>query len=985
MAAEVYEIGIGNELDNLNNDRQESIDCDLIGSLLPLNRKHLNIVHFNIRCMYKNFNELVSFLQTYKLTFCDIIILSECWHIDNTNLFNIRNYNIYYNHGDINKNDGMLIYVNENINTKLVNIKLKKSGVTISKINLTINSITYGITCGYRPPSSNMHYFLEDIDRFFSDNLNGNIELFIGDININILNKNDIFTNQYLSLVGSYGFEATIKGPTRVTLNSATCLDHIFIRSKLKSGLLKFDSFILNGDLTDHFPIMINFYGEQAVGTRSKLISKIVENINLETLGDHFDRETWAHVINNNDAESATDNFITSVRHYIELSKEKRTVYFRDYNKLKPWITNGIIAAIKRRDKMKKYILINKNAGDTAAYKTYRNNLNKIIQKQKYEFYKNKIENNKNNLKKIYEIVSEAVDEKKCGSVNNFEILDDRGNSFSNKKDMANYCNKFFTEIGTKMHNKIVTPDNMFQINHNSMSSMFLKPVDKNEIIGHINSLKNNCAPGYDGVESRIIKYFHLHLINPLVHLINIIFRTGVVPSGFKKSIVTPIFKDKDKTKITNFRPISVISNFAKVFEKCLRDRLSGWLLSNNILSKNQFGFCNGLSTSDAIYELTKNVTNNLDSGNKCLAVFLDLAKAFDTVPHDSLLNVLNIYGVRGAVLRVFQNYLCDRSQIVRIQDTYSEPLAVRIGIPQGTVLGPLLFIAYINSLTSITIENGLVISYADDTVIVFRAKTWNEVRNFAEMGISKIKNWLDSFKLTLNVDKTNYIAFSLTAANRPPFNNILVNGFDKEIKEVSSTKYLGIIIDKNLKWKEHVSKVTNNIRALIRKFYSLREILCTKLLICVYKALVESLLGYGVVVWGGLYKNSLHQLEIIQKYILKIIFKKGRRYPTRLLFCEDIVCVRSLYILSICTFVHKKNCLRTYVDHAYATRTKVNRHLAIPNSNTNINLRFINYLAPRCYNLLPGSMKLMVNHKKFRTVCKSYIFRNLQKFMILF
>ena len=237
------------------------------------------------------------------------------------------------------------------------------------------------------------------------------------------------------------------------------------------------------------------------------------------------------------------------------------------------------------------------------------------------------------------------------------------------------------------------------------------------------------------------------------MHIINIIFRTGKVPLGFKKSVVPRYSKIKIST---NFRPISVISNFAKVFEKSLRDRLSNWLLSNSILSKNQFGFCNGLSTSDAIYKLTKNITNNLDNGNKCLAVFLDLAKAFDTVPHDCLINVLNIYGVRGTVLGVFRDYLCGRSQVVKIQDTYSEPLAVRIGIPQGTVLGPLLFITYINSLTNITVENGLVISYADDTVVVFRAKTWNEVKNLTEIGISKIKNWLDSFQLTLNVYKTN-------------------------------------------------------------------------------------------------------------------------------------------------------------------------------------------------------------------------------------
>ena len=179
---------------------------------------------------------------------CDII--NECWHINNTKFFNI---------------------------------KLNKSGVTISKIIVAISNITYGITCGYRSPSSNIHYFLEDIDGFFSDNLNSYFKLLIGNINIKILNRNNISTFQYLSLLGSHDFEPTIKGPTRGTLNSASCLDHIFIRSKLKSGSLKSDFFILNGHLTDHFPVKINFYAEKTVGARSKLTSKIVE-----TLGDYF-------------------------------------------------------------------------------------------------------------------------------------------------------------------------------------------------------------------------------------------------------------------------------------------------------------------------------------------------------------------------------------------------------------------------------------------------------------------------------------------------------------------------------------------------------------------------------------------------------------------------------------------------------------------------------------------------------------------------
>ena len=209
------------------------------------------------------------------------------------------------------------------------------------------------------------------------------------------------------------------------------------------------------------------------------------------------------------------------------------------------------------------------------------------------------------------------------------------------------------------MAQAIKQPQQKINFLYNSNNSMFLKPLTANELIKHINDLKNNCSSGMDGITTKIIKTIHLHLLEPLMHIINLIFKTGKIPEKFKESIVIPIYKNSgNKEEISNYRPISLINNLGKIIEKCIKDRLINFLSSNNILSENQFGFAEGRSTADAMYELIKEVTNELDSSSKTIAVFLDLARAFDTVSHLVLFDILFSYGVGGTVLDVFRNYL---------------------------------------------------------------------------------------------------------------------------------------------------------------------------------------------------------------------------------------------------------------------------------------------------------------------------------------
>jgi len=548
---------------------------------------------------------------------------------------------------------------------------------------------------------------------------------------------------------------------------------------------------------------------------------------------------------------------------------------------------------------------------------------------------------------------------------------------------MANHCNDFFINVGINMAKKIPHTDKIIS-NFVSKSSMFLSPVIRTELINHINLLKNDSAPGLDGITAKSIKLIHPHILQPLLHIINLIFQTGIVPKQFKTTIVCPIHKNGKKDDINNYRPISLINNFGKIFEKCLKARLLQFLKDNNILSQNQYGFVGEVSTTDAMYELVKQVTESLNLGKRSVAVFLDLAKAFDTVSHEEMLNVLEMYGVRGVVRELFKSYLSERIQVVKIRDTYSDSKNIKIGVPQGTVIGPILFISYINSLLTLDI-NGTIISYADDTVLLFSGNCWDEVREKVKLGLHKVKRWLDSNKLTLNLSKTNYIAFSITSSNRPDFTDIAVDTFQDTIKEVSNTKYLGIIIDKYLRWDCHVLRLKNNIRKLMHRFYLLREILSKKLLISIYKALVESLIRYGIVVWGGLSDSSLRQLNVIQNTILKIIYKKEKRYRTELLYDSIVFNTRSLYVLNSCVYVYKNEKMKKYIGHMHNTRSKIKQNLQIPISYKKVNQKFIGYLGPKMYNMLPIEIRNTSKVIQFVQKCKAYIFEKNTDFLKLF
>lgn len=474
--------------------------------------------------------------------------------------------------------------------------------------------------------------------------------------------------------------------------------------------------------------------------------------------------------------------------------------------------------------------------------------------------------------------------------------------------------------------------------------------------------MRLDCATGVDNIPNNFIKRYNDILTPIITHICNLSLNQGEFPSAFKKASIHPIHKHGDRDRVNNYRPISILPALSKILEKIVNKRLVQYLESKELLSNSQFGFRRKKSTNDAVHELTNYVITKLDDTKKVKAVFLDLAKAFDTVSVPRLLEKLERLGIRGTQLKFFDSYLKDRTQCVKIDNLYSDELPISYGVPQGSILGPTLFLTYINDLCELQLHNGRIITFADDTALIFYGNSWEEVYQCAQDGFSLVTKWLANNLLTLNIEKTKYISFSLNNRNNPytqpqyvipghSQNNCQSTCSCPNLQHVDKIKYLGVIIDKNLNFLPHIKLLTSRTRKLIYIFKNLRHVADDRVLKMTYVALCQSILTYCISSWGGAAKSHIIALERAQRAVIKVALSLPFFHPTSDLYQKaKVLTVRQLFILQT---VIKQHTLVIY-DPAQHKNKRRKYKVCVPDiHNTRAAERFFYFLGPHLYNLI--------------------------------
>jgi len=382
-------------------------------------------------------------------------------------------------------------------------------------------------------------------------------------------------------------------------------------------------------------------------------------------------------------------------------------------------------------------------------------------------------------------------------------------------------------------------------------------------------------------------------------------------------------------------------SVFSKIFEKLLKVRLQSYIDKFCLLNKCQYGFRKNSSTKLALIDLVQTIELNQNKNKHTIAIFLDLRKAFDTVNHELLLKKLEFYGFRGNALQLFSSYLCDRKQFTHAMGSSSATKEIKFGVPQGSILGPLLFLIYINDITSSISKDINLKLFADDTAILVSHSNLDSLNTIANETMSKIIEWLNMNKLSLNNEKTYGMFFNANKKiNKTQVTQI--NLQDTKLKFVEYTKYLGIIIDSKLSFKEHIHCLSNKLRKWIAIFRKVSPLLTTFAKYTLYNSLFYSNVLYGIEIYGMAKKADMKCLQVVQNKALKSLFRYDKNYPTNKLYSE--LCLKNIYNLfrfrasiMLKTLLQQPGKLSVHdtvlsycspTEHKYLTRDKKNFNL---------------------------------------------------------
>ena len=707
---------------------------------------------------------------------------------------------------------------------------------------------------------------------------------------------------------------------------------------------------------------------QKIINTRS--FKNFDEQAFLEDLGN----TDWHNVINASNIDDATTAFndnITSVLNNHAPYVRKRVKQYSP-----PWFNEDLSRSIKERDYLKKVASRTRLDKDWSIFKAKRNFVSNLKSQLKREYYQNTLLQNKQNPKRLWKTLSNIIPND-TQTNNSPKTITRDGIEISEKKEIAEVFNNFFASIGSQLASAFNFSDTFHICPVINKSTFHFSQIPLSTVQKTISTLDNSKATGLDRIGVRVLKSGSPIISFYLTHIFNLSLRTGCVPKCWKKKRVTPVFKKGDTDDVNNYRPISIIPIAMKIFEKIVHSQVSTFLDATNILQSSQSGFRNKHSTDTAVLCVSDFILEELGKGRYVGAVLIDLKKAFDTVDHRILLKKLFCYGIRDAPFEWFESYLKDRVQCTVVDDTHSSFITEdSYGVPQGSVLGPLLFLLYINDIfSSIDTKVTFCHLYADDTIIIQSSNCPMSLKTGLEHQLKNIGIWFHQNKLSVNTSKTEVIYFGRPkkveeCKTLPP---IVFQESNIDCK--NKVKYLGILFDEGMSWKNQSNQAR---KKAFHSLHKIKKILTfidkdtTRLLL---NALVFPHINYCLNTWSSTSSTNIKKFDALFKQADKL-FPVKRSFSQLVNYSKAVMVFKGLNNLSP---PYISNRLKLVSNrHTYNTRSSAQNNIVQTTALTKYSSRTFLKTSTSVWNNLPAKLKLTESLLSFKSLAKKHFLTNM-------
>jgi len=796
---------------------------------------------------------------------------------------------------------GVGIYVNINLSFEIHEMQSIFMDRVFESIFVKIKiSKTKNIVVGslYRPgslpnhtPQAQFDQFLEIYANVANSLLESHDDFYIcGDTNIDLIKlKTNKIASDYIDLLFSLGLLQIVTKPTRCKPTSATLIDHI-VTNVMSSS---YESRILVDFTSDHFPLFYFIKNSTRPSPLKTCESRDFSEANVTSFKNALNNLSWESTLESTDTQTAYNHFSDELFTLYDLYFPLRIRKFnRNHNAIEKWMSRGLLISRNTKIKLGKIAAKMPSAANVEKFKKYRNLYNTTLRAGKKLYFEKELLANQSDLKKSWQLLKKAANIGKSTSEPPSCFLID-GISFTDPLEMANKLNSFFANMPSEIISKI-NPSEELIVDDPPPDGPFLDfldtPLTDQEIIDAISQLQPKTSLDFNNLSMSFLKRIVLNIFSPLKHVIALSLSTGSVPTQFKIAKIVPIFKSGEKNNMDNYRPISLLSNFSKICEKVVANRLVLFLETNDLLTANQFGFRKKHSTIHPMVQFTNFISNALNKKEHAIALFCDLRKAFDTVDHDILIKKLKKIGIKGTALLWFTDYLKNRLQFVNLNGKTSSLLSILLGVPQGSILGPILFLLYINDLPNCSLLLSLL--FADDATAYASNPDINELVSFVNSEFHKITTYFRSHKMALHPAKTKFILFTNSKIAEESDISIFLNNnnpnenFPEKISliervtvksNVPAMKFLGVYFDPKLNFSYHVKQLSSKLSRALFILRSVKNVLSPVALKTIYYSIFHCHLIYAIQIWSCTTLGLINEIFLKQKQAIRII--TGSKY----------------------------------------------------------------------------------------------------------